>query len=70
MIKSSLPIDTNQILVIDETPIEEIEEMSISSGFGYYPYHYPTTKRVAVQPQIVSRSAQVKFFITQLSFHF
>ncbi|CAF4334044.1 unnamed protein product, partial [Rotaria sordida] len=35
---SSLPIDTNQVLVIDEIPTEELELMPISSGFGYYPY--------------------------------
>ncbi|CAF3153094.1 unnamed protein product [Rotaria sp. Silwood2] len=56
---SPLPIDTNQVLVIDENPTEELELMPISSGFGYYPYSYPTTRRVQlVQPQIVSRAPQ------------
>jgi len=34
--------------------------MPISSGFGYYPYHYPATvtKRVTQQPQIESRSSK------------
>ncbi|CAF0976886.1 unnamed protein product [Rotaria sordida] len=58
---SSLPIDNNQVLVIDEIPTEELELMPISSGFGYYPYNYPTTRRVhRAQPQIVSRAPQFR----------
>jgi hypothetical protein len=36
--------------------------MPISSGYGYYPYNYPTTRtsRIA-QPQIVARANQVKY---------
>jgi len=38
--------------------------MPVASGFGYYPYNYPTTRtdRV-VQPQIVARAPQVKYSI-------
>jgi hypothetical protein len=60
---SPLPIDNNQVLLVDEIPVEEVELMPISSGFGYYPYHYPTTKRLPPPPQIVSRAPQVKFFL-------
>ncbi|CAF3807310.1 unnamed protein product [Rotaria sp. Silwood1] len=60
-IDSSLPIDSNQVLVIDKTPTEEFELMPISSGFGYYPYNYPTTKRAQrVEPQIISRAPQFR----------
>jgi hypothetical protein len=36
--------------------------MPISSGFGYFPYHYPTTRTDRIiQPQIVARAPKVKY---------
>jgi hypothetical protein len=55
-------IDNNQLLLVDEIPVEEFELMPISSGFANYPYMYPTTttQRV-VRPQIIARAPKVKF---------
>ncbi|CAF4497623.1 unnamed protein product, partial [Rotaria magnacalcarata] len=41
---SPVPFNNNPVLLIDEDPIEEIEVMPISSGSGYYPYDYQTTR--------------------------
>ncbi|CAF2154696.1 unnamed protein product [Rotaria magnacalcarata] len=58
---SPVPVNNNPVLLIDEDPIEEIEVMPISSGSGYYPYDYQTTrtKRI-IQPQIVTRANQFR----------
>jgi hypothetical protein len=61
---SPLPIDNNHILLVDEIPFEEFELMPIASGFGQYPYNYPTTKTARVgRSPMVSRDPKVKFSI-------
>lgn len=41
--RSSSQLDHDQLVLQNEIPVEEVELMPISSGFGYYPYNYPTT---------------------------
>jgi hypothetical protein len=64
--RSSSQLDYDHLVRLNEIPVEEVELMPISSGFGYYPYNYPTTitDRVpGVGPE--SPGAKVK-----LDFHF
>lgn len=58
---SSLSIDNKSVLLVEENPEEDVEFMPISSGAGYYPYNYPTTRTDRVMlPQIVLRANQVR----------
>ena len=70
-IDSPLPADSDRVLLVEEIPTEEIDLMPISSGFGYYPYNYPTTitDRVLPARRLKQQGPKVKLSLSMFVAH-